>query len=376
FHLVGNSHAYISSLLDEVLEVELQRDSGFSSFLSVWEKNKSKWSIPAPENMDAVQLMTIHKAKGLEFPFVIFPFANSNIYEDRGTNLWVPALDEALTGFDHILVRKKKDMTLYNQESEILYEEERHKMELDAFNILYVALTRGVQGVFIVSEMDLNKKGEGKSTHYSGLFINYLKELRLWDADKYQYDFGELRYVKSTSTLTFKEEAIPYIYTTKFEGKLELSTSAGELWGSSRELAISQGNLLHYGMSIVETAEDIEAAVENLINNGAIVTTESESYRELFSNIVHHPLLSRFFSAENKVKNEKSIFAENGVILRPDRMVFNGNKVSILDYKTGDQKTSHVNQLNSYGDVLNSMGYTVEHKVLIYVEDQIKPIFI
>ncbi|NNK12266.1 MAG: UvrD-helicase domain-containing protein, partial [Flavobacteriaceae bacterium] len=146
FHLVGNSHAYISSLLDEVLEVELQRDSGFSSFLSVWEKNKSKWSIPAPENMDAVQLMTIHKAKGLEFPFVIFPFANSNIYEDRGTNLWVPALDEALTGFDHILVRKKKDMTLYNQESEILYEEERHKMELDAFNILYVALTRGVQG--------------------------------------------------------------------------------------------------------------------------------------------------------------------------------------------------------------------------------------
>ncbi|QBA65268.1 UvrD-helicase domain-containing protein [Muriicola soli] len=376
FHLVGNSHAYISSLLDEVLEVELQRDSGFSSFLSVWEKNKSKWSIPAPENMDAVQLMTIHKAKGLEFPFVIFPFADSNIYEDRGTNLWVPALDEALKGFDHILVRKRKDMTLYNEESEIIYEEELHKMELDAFNILYVALTRGIQGVYIISEMALNKKGESKSTHYSGLFINYLRDLGIWDAAKYQYDFGELIYGKSNCALTFKEEDIPYIYTTKFEGKLEISTSAGELWGSSRELAISQGNLLHYGMSTIETLEDIDAAVANLINNGAIVASESNSYRELFSSIVHHPLLSRFFSAGNKVKNEKSVFAENGVILRPDRMVFNENKVSILDYKTGDQKTSHVNQLNSYGDVLNSMGYTVEHKVLIYVEDHIKPIFI
>ncbi|MEZ2413596.1 UvrD-helicase domain-containing protein [Muriicola sp. E247] len=376
FDLLGESQAYISNLLDEVLDVELKHDSGFNSFINIWEKNKSKWSIPAPENMDAVQLMTIHKAKGLEFPFVIFPFANSGIYDDRGTKLWVPAHDEALEGFSHILVSKKKDMALYNEESEELYEEEQHKMELDSFNLLYVALTRGIQGVFIITEMDLTAKGESKPTYYSGLFINYLKQLGIWEQDKYQYTFGDLQYSKMEAALEFEQESVPYTATTKFGGQLEISTRAGELWGSSRELALSQGNVLHYGMSIVDTADDIESAVADLVRSGVIQENEGSTYKELFDSIVHHPLLSRFFRPGSKIKNEKTIISQNGVILRPDRLVFEEKKVSILDYKTGHQKSSDLTQLNSYGEVLVAMGYTVEHKVLIYVQDEIKPIFI
>ncbi|MBT8290436.1 MAG: UvrD-helicase domain-containing protein [Muriicola sp.] len=376
FDLLGESQAYISNLLDEVLDVELKHDSGFNSFINIWEKNKSKWSIPAPENMDAVQLMTIHKAKGLEFPFVIFPFANSGIYDDRGTKLWVPAHDEALEGFNHILVSKKKDMAIYNKESGVLYEEEQHKMELDSFNLLYVALTRGIQGVFIISEMDLTAKGESKPSYYSGLFINYLKQLGIWERDKYQYSFGELHYSKMEAAHEFEQESVPYTATTKFGGQLEISTRAGELWGSSRELALSQGNVLHYGMSTIETAEDIDAAVTDLVSSGVIQESEGNTYQELFSGIVRHPLLSRFFRPGSKIKNEKTIISQNGVILRPDRMVFEEKQVSILDYKTGHQKSSDLTQLNSYGEVLVAMGYTVEHKVLIYVQDQIKPIFI
>lgn len=376
FDLLGESQAYISNLLDEVLDVELKHDSGFNSFINIWEKNKSKWSIPAPENMDAIQLMTIHKAKGLEFPFVIFPFANSGIYDDRGTKLWVPARDEALKGFNHILVSKKKDMALYNEESEELYEEEQHKMELDSFNLLYVALTRGIQGVFIITEMDLTAKGESKPSYYSGLFINYLKQLGIWEQDKYQYTFGELHYSKMEASHEFEQESVPYTATTKFGGQLEISTRAGELWGSSRELALSQGNVLHYGMSAIETAEDIDAAVTDLVSSGIIQESDGNTYHEIFSGIVHHPLLCRFFRPGIKIKNEKTIISQNGVILRPDRMVFDEKKVSILDYKTGHQKSSDLAQIDSYGEVLVAMGYTVEHKVLIYIQDQIKPIFI
>jgi ATP-dependent exoDNAse (exonuclease V) beta subunit len=376
FGLIGDSHAFISALLDEVLEVEKQMDSGVTSFLELWEKNKGKWSIPAPEEVDAVQLMTIHKSKGLEFPFVIFPFANTPIYDDRGTQLWVATRDEALQGFDYILLSKKNEMETYNDESRIAFEEEQHKQELDAFNVLYVALTRGIQGVFVLSEMDLTKKGDPKSGHYSGLFIEFLIAEGLWDPQKLRYDFGELRDVKPHSSQGINREVLSFTYSAKFDGHLEISTRAGELWGTSRDLALSRGNLFHYGMSVIETGEDIGPTVSELVSRGMIPEDQQATYSDLFLRIVNHPLLSPFFEPGPSIMNEHSIIAENGVILRPDRMVFKGDMVSILDYKTGIQDPSHAQQLNTYAEVLSAMGYSVENKVLVYVEDQIKPVFI
>ena len=99
-------------------------------------------------------------------------------------------------------------------------------------------------------------------------------------------------------------------------------------------------------------------------------------YADLFTRVVTHPLLSPFFDPGPFIRNEQPIITENGVILRPDRMVFRGEKVSILDYKTGSQAPSHVQQVNAYAQVLSAMGYSVENKVLIYIEDQIKPVFL
>ncbi|NER10106.1 ATP-dependent exoDNAse (exonuclease V) beta subunit (contains helicase and exonuclease domains) [Muriicola jejuensis] len=376
FGLADVSHAFISALLDEILEFEKHMESGINSFLDHWEKNKGNWSIPAPENTDAVQLMTIHKSKGLEFPFVIFPFANANIYDDRGTQLWVNSRDEVLRGFDHLLLSKKAEMEGYNDASREVYLEEEHKQELDAFNVLYVALTRGIQGVYVISEMDLDKNGVHKTNLYSGLFINFLIAEGLWDRERSRYDFGKLGEVGPGHSSDLEQESIPYTYSTKSEGRLEISTRAGELWGTARELALSRGNHFHFGMSIIESGGDIPAAVSELVSSGTIPLEEEEAYLKLFTSIVEHPRLAPFYESGPIIKNEQALIAENGVILRPDRMVFEGLKVSVLDYKTGIQSPAHADQLNSYSEVLSSMGYQVENKVLIYVGEQIKPVFI
>ncbi|GGD51127.1 UvrD-helicase domain-containing protein [Muriicola marianensis] len=376
FQLVRESHAFTSALLDEVLEFESHMDCGIQSFLDHWEKNKGKWSIPAPEQTEAVMLMTIHKSKGLEFPFVIFPFANARIYDDRGTRLWATSTDEAVEGFDHLLLTKKKEMADYNHASLAIYEEEEHKQELDAFNVLYVALTRGIQGVYVISEMDLDKNGDPKPSTYSGLFINFLQSEGLWDRNRRRYDFGQLGEVVSRAASGLHQESISYTYSAKYEGHLEISTRAGELWGTSRALALSRGNVFHFGMSTIEVAGDIPGSIEELVSGGAISVKEQEIYSELFKGVVEHPLLAPFFEEGPIIRNEQAIIAENGVILRPDRMVFDGRKVSVLDYKTGSESPDHIAQLNSYAEVLGSMGYTVENRVLIYIGEQIKPVFI
>jgi ATP-dependent exoDNAse (exonuclease V) beta subunit len=73
---VGNS--YIQYFLDIVLERDIRNQAGISDFLNYWDKNAEKFSIPSPEGTNAVRIMTIHKSKGLEFPVVIFPFAEED----------------------------------------------------------------------------------------------------------------------------------------------------------------------------------------------------------------------------------------------------------------------------------------------------------
>jgi ATP-dependent exoDNAse (exonuclease V) beta subunit len=376
FKLCDDTNAYISSFLDEVLDVEQTLDTGIATFLDQWEKKKSSLSIPAPENVNAVQLMTIHKAKGLEFPMVIFPFANTYIYQEKDPKIWIPGEDHALKGFENILVSKKKEMNMYHEQASILYEEEQQKMELDAFNLLYVALTRSIQGLYIVSEMDLSPKGEHKPAYFSGLFIHFLKEQHRWDPNTFRYDFGELKYQNENRLSEMPHYSMPFIYTNKFESSLTISTRAGELWGSSRELAISQGTLLHYGMSLIMSSEDVVPTVSLLVDTGAISVNEQDTYLVRFNNIATHPDLAPYFKAKLNIKNEQPLITENGVILRPDRMVFEEMNVTIIDYKTGKENSSHIEQIDTYGETMKSMGYNVKDKILVYIDDKIKPVFI
>ncbi len=64
---------YIQAFMDLLLVYKQTNGSKISSFLEWWEINKNKiLNITAKSN--AIQLITIHKSKGLEFDHVIIPF--------------------------------------------------------------------------------------------------------------------------------------------------------------------------------------------------------------------------------------------------------------------------------------------------------------
>ncbi len=376
FNLTATADAYISHFLDEVLDVELQKDASLATFLAHWDKKQESLSIPAPENLDAVQLMTIHKAKGLEFPIVIFPFANTAIYDEKDGKIWVTAAEDSLQGFKNILLSKKKEMIFYNEESRILYEQEQEKMELDAFNLLYVALTRSIQGLFIITELDLTATGDPKLNYYSGLFIQFLKETHRWDSALSRHDMGQLVHSHDDKKLPPDTGVIPYIYSHKFEDDLRLSTKAGELWGTTRDIALSRGMLLHYGLSLLHSSDDLLPTLAILVQTGSISEQEYALYHHTMKSIVEHPALSEHFKKGTDSRNEQTIIDENGVILRPDRMVFNNKKATVIDYKTGDRHPSHKEQIMAYGRVLTNMGYTLENQILVYIQDSITTEFI
>lgn len=158
FDLIHHSDAYLTFLMDIVLEVEQKEGAGIFTFLSYWEKKKEKHSISAPSSMNAVQIMSIHKSKGLEFPIVIFPYANSHIYKEIDPKIWLAVNRQEFNGFEEVLISKKNEVLEYNEEAAQAFDEEHHKLELDAFNILYVALTRAVKSLYIISQKSKTSK--------------------------------------------------------------------------------------------------------------------------------------------------------------------------------------------------------------------------
>jgi len=370
FDLAPKSDAYITYFMDVVLEVEQKEGTGIQAFLSHWEKKKDRLGISAPDNIEAVRIMTIHKAKGLEFPIVIFPFANENIYKRMDKKLWLPIDADAFNGFEEVLINEKKEVENYGEVAADLYYEEEHKMELDALNVLYVALTRAEKALYVISEKDLTKKGEHKTDLYSGLFIDYLKKKGIWKDEERTYSFGTLNENTGIPSVT-SHENIAYRYTYKNRPGFRILTKSGMLWDTGREQAISKGNLIHYVLGLIETEKDVDAAFESLNRSGDLDNNDIESVKKSIGQVLHHPELSIYFQKGKTVRNEKDIITESGRILRPDKIVLQGNNASLLDYKTGGHDPKYKAQLYTYSDALEAMGYQVKNRLIVYINDTV-----
>ena len=374
FDLAPDNDVYLSSLLDVVLDVERKDGAGVRPFLEYWDKKKDKLSLSTPAASNAIRIMTIHKAKGLEFATVIFPYATEDIYKRYRKNMWLPVEPELYNGFDTLLISEKKEVMHYGEKAAALYSEEEQKMELDAFNLLYVALTRAEKSLFIISKKVNTVKGGHNTSHYSGLFIHYLKEKGLWDKDQESYSFGKLSLDEGASIASPK--AVPFQYTHKDRPAFGILASAGSLWDTEREAAISQGNLLHTIMSHIETKEDVAKALALFSRKGDIPSEKFEQVQHTVYSIITHPELIPYYKEGLIVKNETDIITRQGKFLRPDRLVFNENEVVVIDYKTGKKDPTYHQQIYDYADALEEMGYLATQKIIVYSTDTISPEFI
>ncbi|MFI2741556.1 UvrD-helicase domain-containing protein [Zhouia sp. PK063] len=370
FDLADDSDAYLQYFLDEILDFNLKQNGSFSEFLSYWDKKKDRLSIVAPLGVNAVQIMTIHKSKGLEFPVVIFPYAEAKITEEIDPKLWIPVTQENF-GMPYALVSKNKDVAELSEGTKFLYDEDQWKVELDKFNVLYVALTRAVERLYIISKKDITKGGENTNS-IAGLFINFLKEKQLWDDHKNVFTFGEPAKKTSKSQTENKQEDIPFISDLKLGNTFKIITKSGSLWNTTQQIAIDRGNLYHYLLSEIKYETDVASVIDEAFLNGQIAATDKENVYQDILKVVAHPDLTVYFQPPFEVFNEKEIITKSKQIYRLDRLVISPNKEAIIiDYKTGSPDKKHEEQLETYSAIVLQMGYKVIKKVLVYINDTI-----
>lgn len=373
FELTKTSNAYIQFYLDEVFTFSQKHNASFQGFMEYWDRKKEKLSIVAPEGKNAVQILTIHKSKGLEFPVVIFPYANQNVYFDMNPKIWFPVEKSSYSGFEYLYLSMHTDLEGFGELGAAAYQLYRSNLELDSINLLYVAFTRAAEQLHVISELDLDTKQTEKANYYSGLLIRFLKSENLWNPDQLQYAFGKRAKpsaVKDKSNITKTAEL--FISTKKEDHHLSILSNSGFLWNTEQAAAIERGNLLHDIMSHIKTRTDVDDTLEDYLTSGVINDLQYAQLAMDIKAIIQHQLLAPYYEPGLEVLNERDIISKNGNILRPDRIVINSSReVAIIDYKTGLLNPKHKEQLYEYQNVLEEMDYKVIKRILIYINDGI-----
>ena len=371
FNLVETSDAYIQFYLDTILDYSQKNSSSLMDFLAYWDKKKDSLSITIPEGKNAVQIMTIHKSKGLEFPVVIFPYADLNIYREKEPKTWFPINSDEFNGFKHALLNYNKDVAEFGSVGEDIYEKHQSGLELDNINLLYVALTRAVEQLHIISKKNIDSKGNEKLNEYSGLLINYLKNIGKWVETENSVSFGN-----PNRQLNHSDDATNTLTSELFisnNDTVSIVTNSGYLWDTEQENAIEKGNLIHDIFSKIETSKDIDFVLNDSVLEGVIDAEQKVFLEDVIKKIMQHPKLKHYYTDDALIYNERDIISENGTIVRPDRLVLdNNNQATIIDYKTGAYDKKHAQQLITYADIIETMNIKVNKKILVYINDEIK----
>jgi CRISPR/Cas system-associated exonuclease Cas4 (RecB family) len=128
---------------------------------------------------------------------------------------------------------------------------------------------------------------------------------------------------------------------------------------------------MHTLFSYIETTEDIPVALDRLIFEGIILPGEKKEYSQKIQQHISDSQVEDWFSGKYKTYAECAVLVEeNGEVTtqRPDRVLFSDEETLIIDYKFGEQRSEHKNQMQRYARLLEQMNRKNIRTFIWYVE--------
>ena len=371
FVLPSEGNAYVQFFLDIVLERDIRNQAGIADFLGYWDKNAEKFSIPSPEGNNAVRIMTIHKSKGLEFPVVIMPFAEEDYSRKPKDKLWLDTEDADLN-VPKALIDNSSAVEGFGESASIVFNLKKQEELLDNINVLYVALTRAEEQLYVISQSLKERKDGELPNDMASFFIKYLMHKGIYDPDRLEYEFGNKARLSVSERSIDLVKQIPIVGEVLKPKNIKIAQREALMWGTHQQEAISYGNIVHEILAFVKDKSDVDLAITKAIENGLIKIDQVDVVLKSVQEIVNHPELSVCFNGNFTILNEQTIVQKEGRILKPDRIVLTSNKEAyLLDYKTGVVNSKYAQQIQEYQDAIEDLGYKVLKKALVYIGTEI-----
>ena len=371
-HLKSKECDYTAAFLNTIATYSANNNNDLAAFNEWFDEimDNGKISASSAGNVDAVSLLTVHSAKGLERPVVIYAMT---LDKNESEQIWVDVNDPDI-GIPKSLINTKKD---FQSDFQNQTNDEELRVQSDRTNILYVALTRPKDKLIIMSPApSKSKSSKEPTTNPATMLANFAqsdtgKNLGIVPGDvpdckQFRLGVDGAKDEDKPNDETTHREVIDNITYPEWTNRIIISNPSKDKPAPDAQGRIDLGNLMHDLLSLVRTPADIPHAVEHYCRHNDTGYTPAE-LKDRLNEIVTDPQFAEFFSDQYKVKIECTLFF-NHVELRPDRIVVMPNETWVVDFKTGDPNASHHSQVKEYCRAITQMGYPNVKGCLLYIK--------
>ncbi len=367
------SDPFLSRFLEVCLEQNKKGLTTAKNFLEWWESNKEEQMVIFPSHQDAVKVMTIHKAKGLESPIVLLPWADFEIKPYKDTLFWTDKLPVSYG--DYKLLPLSFTSDLIDSQFAGAYQQELLEGLTEGLNTVYVAFTRARQRLHVFSV----KPSRKVATDDLGNLYKLLWEIchqpeweAAWNPQTSQLSIGD----PSATIQQKKNDDIPSVPIKRmrinsFHQKVTIRSGSQRMFtllDNYHANNIREGIQVHMVLERLQTVSDLPLVLHQLHVEGIIKEQDLIKIEQKIDLLFNQALFKSFFDLGWQVFSEREI-AHEGKWYKPDRVMVQGNKAIVVDYKREKEDDKHRRQLNQYADLLQRIGYQQIKKYLVYVGD-------
>ncbi len=373
--------AYIQAIHEQVIDFCNNRIGDISLFLKWWEQSGHSKSLNVEKSEHSIEILTHHKAKGLEKKVVIIPYCNWSMNPPSSgmqrSFVWAEGDGIATPqGSVQLPIVYKKDMATSLFAAD--YYREQLYSHVDSVNMLYVALTRAVESLHVMIPVTTTKGGERNGVGVGKVILRALPELSLpcqvveQQCDELlniSYQFGH-----ASAPLSSDEKPLtpPYImeHYRSHEAQLQLRMPSKRYHEDGACEPREVGILMHKAFERARTMEDVFRGVDLMLTNAQISVSEHDELRRAIDKSLSDPLAQEWFSDTwDRVRNESEIIRPRGAdSRRPDRVMIKGDRCVVVDYKFGAlQPKKYERQMQQYMSLMREMGYKNVEGYLWYI---------
>ena len=318
----------------------------------------------------SIRILTIHKAKGLQFPVVLMPFCEWTFNPSKDSILWARTDEEPFAAFGELPLPSVAalDKTVFRQS----YAEEKMHALTDNINLLYVAFTRAEQQL-IAWCPPAAEKGLAKCSAFISRILEANETLKTrYPSGSNEFTLGDplLQQVakRSSSKVTIRTRTD--FTKAAWQEKLTIAAHAREFTeeADTRKSAVSRGILVHKILAQTADVTTLENTMSKFLFEGLLEADEMEPLTEAIGRIMNNKTVKDFFLPGKKVLAERDILLPDGEVFRPDRVLLEDHLVTVVDFKTGQENESHRKQLAEYSEILLRMQNLPVHAYLVYLK--------
>jgi ATP-dependent exoDNAse (exonuclease V) beta subunit len=355
---------FLQAFIDATTSFVQNETADLARFLEWWENEGQNKSVSVPEDQDAIRVMTIHKSKGLEFEHVIMPFITWDLEDKRHSPvLWC---EDPFNKLEYIPVRASSKL-LNSYFSEYYIEEVLHQY-VDNLNLLYVAFTRACKALYGFASFD--SKGEKLATVADLLYqIMPVLGAAICDDVKWEDDcfsmgkpqvavkHKEPKEMKTVAEDGFATSLLPALSSWSYAERVRIFTESENFLDEGTHEQLSKGKIMHHLFELITIVDDIPDALNRLVIEGLIDASTADKLKPEMTALLNQENVAKWFQSHLKVMNENPIL-NKGIHYRPDRVVIDGERVIVIDYKFGElHSDKYILQVQNYMKLARQMGY-------------------